>query len=219
MGQRTTIEPIRKLLAFTNRDAIPRHFETLDHHEDKNMLNKGWTIITALGLLLPLTASATGSFEFASKTRLSGAQEVPGNDSAGRSTATIRFSRDFSSATVRVRFSALAGEVTRLHLHCNVAGANGPVAIGLIDTINTALDNSDNIFLSGHRISGTITNVDFADNDCVDVVGRPVNNIASLAAAIEAGLIYWNLHTTAFPPGELRGQVRPLVATEDDLDD
>ena len=171
------------------------------------------------GLLVAVPAQADQAKNFSSRTKLSGAQEVPFNDSAGKSTAVIRFARDFSEATIRVRFNNLAGDVTRLHLHCNVAGANGPVAIGLIDLLNPALDNSDNIYLDGHRITGTITNIDFpAEDACPGVVGRPVNNIASLAAAIEAGLVYWNLHTTAFPPGELRGQVRPLIASEDNDD-
>ncbi len=186
------------------------------------MLNPRLTLMIAalfVGAFTSGAAAADNGNDFSSVTQLSGAQEVPGNTSAGRSTAIIRFSRDFSSATVRVRFRNLEGGVTRLHLHCREAGANGPIALGLIDTINPAFDNSDNVFLAGRRISGVLTNADFVDNPCVDTIGRPINNLVSLAAAIDAGLVYWNLHTTAFPPGELRGQVRPLIATEDDLDD
>ena len=167
-----------------------------------------------------MPASASGSKSFFSETFLSGAQEVPGNDSNGRSRAIIRFTKDFSSARIRVRSSHLEGEVTRLHLHCNVAGANGPIALGLIDTVNAAFDNSDNIVLDGNRIWGTITNADFPlEGACLDVVGRPINNLVSLEAAIDAGLIYWNLHTTIFPPGELRGQARPAGLRVEDRDD
>ena len=111
-----------------------------------------------------------------------------------------------------MRFEDLEGDVvTRLHFHCNVAGANGPIALGLIDTINPDFDNSDNVTLIGYRIFGTVTNDDFPATDvCVDNVGRPINNLVSLAAAIDEGLVYWNLHTDACPAGELRGQVRPL---------
>ncbi len=175
--------------------------------------------LTFAALIFAAPVSATDSGGFISTTRLSAAQEVQDVvvDSDARGRANVRFSRDFSSARIRVSFGGLQGEVTRLHLHCNVAGANGPVAIGLIDTVAAGLDNSDVIFNTGDLISGTITNLQFpAEDPCPGVVGRPVNNIVSLAAAIDAGLIYWNLHTTAFPAGELRGQVRPIASYDGD---
>ena len=173
-------------------------------------------LLLAATLATPAMADS-GNNEFKSATILSAAQEVADVpvQSYGTARAVIRFDRGFTEARIRVIFSGLEGGFTRLHLHCNVAGANGPIAIGLIDTIAPANDNSDVISLAGHRISGTLTNADFPETDvCVDAVGRPINNIVSLAAAIDAGLVYWNLHTTAFPPGELRGQVRSTKARD-----
>ena len=175
----------------------------------------------ALFATAPAMADRDGQ-RFVSQTFLSGAQEVadPGVVSEGRSRATIRFNRDFSEARIRVSFRHLEGEFTRLHLHCNIAGRNGPIAIGLVDFVAPAFVNQPDVQLVGHAVVGTITNANFprpfsADPEapadpCIDTIGRPVNNIASLAAAIDEGGIYWNLHSTAFPPGELRGQVRPL---------
>ena len=175
--------------------------------------------LLAASLCLGATAHADDD-GFRSVTRLSSAQEIADAPvlSDGRARATIRFSNDFSSAEVRVRFSGLEGEFTRLHLHCNIAGANGPVAIGLVDFVSATFDNQPDVTLDGQRVVGTLTNANFprpfsseGDSDpCIDTIGRPINNLASLAAAINAGGVYWNLHTTAFPPGELRGQVRPL---------
>ncbi|MDX1515719.1 MAG: CHRD domain-containing protein [Woeseiaceae bacterium] len=170
-------------------------------------------------LALSLAAHADDDRGLASRTAMSAAQEVqdPPVESGARATAVIRFSRDFSAAWVRIRFSGLQGAFTRLHIHCNVAGANGPVAIGLIDTVAPALDNSDVITLSGHRIFGKLTNAQFPDGEsCEGVIGRPVNNIVSLAAAADAGLLYWNLHTDAYPGGELRGQLRPVAHGDSD---
>ena len=61
---------------------------------------------------------------------------------------------------------------------------------------------------SSGRIRGRLENSDFPEADsCMDRIGQPVNNIASLAAAMKAGLIYLNLHTDAVPSGEVRGQM------------
>jgi hypothetical protein len=51
---------------------------------------------------------------------------------------------------------------------------------------------------------------------CEALIGRPVNNIASLAAAAFDGLIYANVHTLQNPAGEVRGQ---LISDEDHDDD
>jgi tRNA pseudouridine-54 N-methylase len=56
--------------------------------------------------------------------------------------------------------------------------------------------------------SGTLNNNDLVGGaGCVDVIGRPVTNIAALAFAMREGLIYVNLHTTDNPAGEVRGQL------------
>jgi len=165
--------------------------------------------VVSTALVVFSTPALAANFE--SNTRLSGAQEVPAVATDGTARATVKFDRGFTKVRVRVRFKNLNGNFTRLHFHCNVAGANGPIALGLIDMVAADLDNSDVVSLNGDRIAGTLSNENFpAEDPCPDVIGNPVNNIASLAAAIDRGEIYINLHTDASPPGEVRGQVRPL---------
>ena len=168
-------------------------------------------LLGAIPATLMLFSTAALADRFQSKPRLTGAQEVPTVTTDGTARATVEFDKGFTKVRVRLRFKNLNGNFTRLHFHCNVAGTNGPIAIGLIDMVNPDFDNSDVVSLDGNRIVGTLTNEDFPDTEsCADVIGKPVNNIASLAAAIDRGEIYINLHTDAFPPGEVRGQVRPL---------
>ncbi len=161
------------------------------------------TALSAAQEVQAVTDEGTGEVLFFEPATLAG-------DPQGHARATITFDRGFERATVFVRFNGLTSDLTRLHLHCNIAGKNGPVAIGLIDTLNPGNDNSQDISQVGHRVFGTLTNENFPGGDrCSDVIGRPVNNVVSLADAIDAGQIYWNLHTELNPPGELRGQARP----------
>ena len=142
-----------------------------------------------------------GSLKF--KANLSGAQEVtnpPGGvvtDAEGMIRA--KFDKALTKVEVRLKVEDSAGVFTRAHFHCARAGQNGPIAFGLVDPGPLVFD--------GGKVEGVLMNADFSGADCVPSIGRPVNNIAALAFAMKDGLIYINVHSTAFPPGEVRGQM------------
>ena len=146
---------------------------------------------------------------------LSGAQEVVfdaggafvpgGRDTDAEGTIRVEFDKALTKVEVNLRIKDLAGAFAAAHFHCGRAGQNGPVAFGLV--------NPGPLDFDGKRIRGTLRNTDFNNVDCVPVVGRPVNNIAALAFAMRDGLVYANVHSTLFPPGEIRGQ---MLSKEDD---
>ena len=161
-------------------------------------------------LSAPAIALADG-FQF--RANLSGAQKVtepPGGvvtDTTGD--FKIDFNDDLSEARFRLRvFDGVS--VTDAHLHCALAGANGPVVVVLFGP-DAGVD------VDGVLAEGTLTNADVIARDCVvDFFGPtpsdiPVNNIASLALAAREGgqgaLIYVNIHTVNNEPGEVRGQL------------
>lgn len=96
--------------------------------------------------------------------------------------------------------------VVQAHIHCGRAGENGPVIALLVD-----VPGGTNV--DGLLSSGMLTNADIEAADCTTAIGRPVNNIASLFDALLKGDLYANVHTLAYPAGEVRGQLFP------DLDD
>ena len=171
--------------------------------ETRTMRASHLSILTLVVLLaLPGAARAKGDgLEF--EAELSGAQEVPGADTDAQESAKVEFEEDLSAVNVRLKVRDTEGEVTGAHFHCNRAGVNGPIAFGLFSPGPCDFD--------GQRTECTLTNEDLTDlaNDCEDAVGQPVNNIAALAFAMRAGLIYINVHSTAFSAGETRGQLLP----------
>jgi hypothetical protein len=148
---------------------------------------------------------------------LSGAQEVVldeeqnlipgGTDTPAKGRIRAQFDDAFTELHVNLRIVNLTGTFTAAHFHCGRPGENGPVAFGMV--------GPGPLMFDGMRIKGTLTNLDYAGADCVDIIGRPVNNLASLAFAMRDGLIYANVHSDVFPAGEIRGQ---MSGADDDRD-
>jgi hypothetical protein len=134
---------------------------------------------------------------------LTGAQEVttpPGGVTTDRTAiGTADFDPGFTRVRVHVRVSD-PSNIVAAHFHCGKPGENGPIVFGLFSPGPLALE--------GNSVRGTLTNAEAnAAANCVPLVGRPVNNIAALALAMREGLVYLNIHTSAFPAGEIRGQL------------
>lgn len=154
---------------------------------------KGWLAVPALSVvftaLLPVAANAA-IFQFSGP--LSGSQEVPPNDSAatGFFTAVLDGDRDNWTFNYEITFSELMGPLQMGHIHEAPFGNNGPV-VHFLD--NLPVGETSGTFM-GDWMS---TEVDDAEDTFADLL---------------AGNYYFNLHTTAFPGGELRGQI--LIASE-----
>ncbi len=180
----------------------------------------------AIGVLIGLANPAltdSRPFNLSSKSVIEPAQEVPvaglpdptdpTDGSSGLGNAIITLNSDKTRAEIKVTFSNLSGAVTRLHLHCAAAGTNGPIALGLVDLVAIGQDNSEVTTLGANTITAEIRKAQFSDNNCEAVIGQRVTNVRHLFRAIQAGYIYFNLHTAAFPAGELRGQIERLKRT------
>jgi len=175
------------------------------------------TIISLVGVCLALAGAAAGGDEFAFEATLSGAQEVvgppflapqPGVETATTGQLTLTFDPALASATFR--FQVNQGEdITQAHLHCAPAGVNGPVTVFLFPAGPPPSPGMD---INGLLAEGALTNASVvAEVDCIATCDQPVNNIASLRAAILEGCIYVNVHSVAQPDGVIRGQVHPVV--------
>ena len=82
------------------------------------------------------------------------------------------------------------------HIHIAPEGENGPVRLNLCGTDDTP------------GCSTTDTGTLVSDSNAV-TTGTPAITFDSLVSAIRAGNAYVNVHTTANPGGEIRGQITP----------
>ena len=166
-------------------------------------MKKFYGTVLILVAFLTVSSTAYGDGDRALKFRatLSGAQEVPEvvTDTTGE--IKVKFNKALSEAEFRLVVRDGVG-VLVAHFHCQRPGLNGPVVIFLYSGPVTDVD--------GELARGTLTNAGFlaaGTTVCPGLIGRPVNNIASLAFAMRDGLIYANVHTVAHPGGEARGQL------------
>lgn len=134
------------------------------------------------------------------KAVLSSAQEVPTNDSRAWGVITAKFDAAFTRVWVELKAQGLSSPVTGVHFHCNYAGANGPLGVGL--------QSPGPFMFDGNGIRGVLKGENFpAESACTDVIGRPINNVVALALAMRDGFVYLNVHTDMYRGGEIRGQM------------
>jgi hypothetical protein len=117
---------------------------------------------------------------------LNGAQQVPPTGTPASGSATISLGAGESTIAASSSWTGLIGIPLAAHLHNAAAGSNGPLATDA---------NGNNIEFAGvpPATSGTIPTQTFSVNP--GFVGQ-----------LQSGNIYENIHTTAFPGGEIRGQ-------------
>ncbi len=128
----------------------------------------------------------------------SGAQEVPPNDSLARGQTIFRLSADGDQLSYRLIVANLEN-VIQAHIHLAPAGVNGPVVAWLYPSGPPAQLIPGRS--SGVLATGTITEADLVG----PLAGQ---SLADLVDEMEAGNTYVNVHTSQFPPGEIRGQIR-----------
>ncbi|MBV9595658.1 MAG: CHRD domain-containing protein [Chloroflexi bacterium] len=134
---------------------------------------------------------------------LSGYQETPTLNSNGRGSFSATVDDQRSRITFRLTYSGLT-TVTQAHIHLGARAIMGGIAAFLCGPATSAGNTKPACPASPATITGTIV-----PGDVVAIVpqGLPAGDFADLVRAVRAGATYANVHTMAFPAGEIRGQI------------
>jgi hypothetical protein len=111
---------------------------------------------------------------------LDGGQETPPHPVVGTGFGLVKLSADETMITVDLRWLHLSGGAMAAHIHFGPPGTPGPVVFPLTGVPPAT--------------KGHIPEQSFAIN-------------SAQVAQLEAGMLYFNIHTPAFPGGEIRGQI------------
>ena len=165
----------------------------------KNMIKAA--IIAATFFLTAAAAQAAPIYYFS---HLSGPSESPANTSPGIGATIVIYDPAVHQLSVQVNFLGLTGNTTASHIHCCTA---------VPFTANVGVATQTPTF-GGFPLgvtSGTYTNVFNLtlaaswNTPFITANGSIAGAEAAFAAGLAGGTTYLNIHSSAFPGGEIRG--------------
>jgi hypothetical protein len=165
-------------------------------------------VATLAAALLAPTARADneGNQRNHVETRLKSYQEVPAVSSAASGRFTAGIDNASNSIRYELSFSGLEGDVRMSHIHFGQHGVNGGIMMWLCQTAaNPSPVASTPMCPQSGTVNGTLS--------AADVVGPAGQGVAATefaeaVRAIRSGIAYVNVHSSKFPGGEIRGQLR-----------
>lgn len=145
---------------------------------------------------------------------LTGAAEAPPNASPGTGMAKVTMDFDLVTMRVEASFDGLLGVTTAAHIHCCTA-APGVGTIGVATPTPSfpgfpagvssgSYDHTFDMTVAGSYNPGFIS----ANG------GTAGTAFAAFVMGLDSGMAYLNIHTDAFPGGEIRGFLAPVPEPE-----
>ena len=163
------------------------------------------SLAAALGVVASLTVAPAQATPVRFTASLTGAAELPTNSSAGVGFANLFFDIDLHTLSIDLTFSGLTGNTSAAHLHCCTATPFANANVGVATTTP---------YFAGFPIgvkAGTFTTVldttlaSSYNPAFVTAQGGIANAELALFNGLKASKAYFNLHTSVFPGGEIRG--------------
>ncbi len=155
-------------------------------------------LAVALSLLVTLGTVAALADSPSFGAHLAGRNEVPVVDTLAQGQAHFKLSEDGTQLEYKL-IAANIENILQSHIHVGPAGENGPVVAFLYPDAPPA------VLIPG-RFNGVLAEgIITADDLRGPLAGMSLD---VLLAEMEAGNTYVNLHTSQFPGGEIRGQIR-----------
>lgn len=186
------------------------------------MLKRMTVPLAAMAVLVLAVAPARGDGKSSTlRATLSASREVPIVVSGATGSFRATLSEDETSFTYELDYADFEGNVTQSHIHLAQPFASGGISVWLCKTglvtvpANVPADTPVCGAAGGEgpEAVGTIS-----AEDVVGPTGQavPVAAFADLLAAIRNGNAYVNVHSQSAPGGEVRGQIKPGGAGDED---
>lgn len=168
-----------------------------------------WIVAFALGMTTKLACAALIAYT----AMLDGLSEAAPNASPGTGTGTVTIDTDFNTIRVQVSFSGLLAPTTAAHIHCCTGLADTGTA-GVATQVPSFVGFPLGVTAGVFDNTFDLTDIGTYNPAFVTSHGGNANGaMAALLAGLADERAYLNVHTTAFPGGEIRGFLIPEPAT------
>lgn len=151
------------------------------------------------------TVALAGSGPKQFRASLHGYEEVPAVSTTGNGAFRATVTPTADGFEYRLSYEALEGDVTQAHIHFGQPAVNGGISVFLCSNLGNGPAGTQPCPPPPATVTGTA--------DASDVIGPAGQGIApgeigELLSAMRAGVTYANVHSSKFPGGEIRGQLR-----------
>jgi len=141
---------------------------------------------------------------------LSGPNESPVNASPGTGSGFVEYNNTQHTLQLQLSFGGLQGTTTASHIHATTTSPLSGTA-GVATTLPTFANFPLGVTAGTYSNTLDLTAPSSYNPAFVTANGgTPASAEAALAAAMAGGEAYWNVHTTSFPGGEIRGFLVPV---------
>jgi len=150
-------------------------------------------------------ASLANSRERVVRAALSGYQEISTVSSGAHGSFQGKINPAETELEYELEYAGLEGTITQAHIHLGARGTNGGIMIWLCGTAAIPGPTGTPVCPQEGKVSRTV--------GAADVIGPSGQGVAAgefaeALNALRAGVAYANVHSTIWPGGEIRGQVR-----------
>jgi CHRD domain len=159
-------------------------------------------------------ALAQGGTGNISSDDMSGYLEAPPVSSVAEGDFRATIDDETNTVEYTLSYSGLEGDVRQAHIHFGQRSVSGGIIVWLCET--AANPSPTGPATPDCVQSGSVTGT-FGAADVIGPAGQGIaaGEFEELVAAIRAGRTYANVHSTKFPPGEIRGQLNDRDQRDD----
>jgi CHRD domain-containing protein len=145
------------------------------------------------------SASADSDHNFVASLKAREEVQTPAVESSAAGVAKFKLNDDGDELSFKL-IVANIDNVLFSHIHCGPDGVNGPIIAFLYD--------GPAVTTNGVLAEGVLTSEDVVPRPDSAACPGGVSSFADLLEKVENGGAYVNVHTQAYPAGEIRGQIR-----------